>query len=253
MENKLHQFVGNKIRPIELAVFVKKILAIKRQNYTIDGFHWNLDPVSNFGLRLLKDGCYEADTQRLILDNLKEGDVFIDLGANEGYFSILASKKVGKNGNVYCIEPQDRLWNVILTNVNKNNCHNVNLIPYAISDESKELPITLSPSINTGSSTIVKQRRRKFWKVQLLRSTTLDNLFFEKLSCIHLMKVDIEGFELFALKGGERLLKSGIIKKMIIEIHPQQLSDLGQSAAQVKDYLNNLGYSIKEGIYTFTG
>src|SRR5258706_9292479 len=192
MEKGIYKFIGTKVRPVELASIIKAVLRIKRKYFLINSNYWYIDPISNFGLRLLNDGYYEPEMENIILNNLNDGDIFIDLGSNEGYFSILASKKVGKNGKVYSIEPQDRLWKIILKNINKNNCYNVSIIPYAMAEKKGEISITLSPSTNTGSSTIVEEKRRKFWKKQTLNCTTLDEIFYlNNLQVIKLMKIDI--------------------------------------------------------------
>lgn len=251
MTSSIYEFIGTKIRPIELASIIKRVLRINRKYFLISGNYWYLDPVSNFGLRLLKEKHYEPEITDRILNKLQEGDVFVDLGANEGYYSILASKKVGRNGMVYCIEPQERLWGVILKNINKNNCYNIDILPYAVSEKREEVSITLSPTINSGSSTIVNEKRRKFWKRQRLNCTTLDELFYlNDFLVIKLMKVDIEGYEFFALKGAVKLLEKKMIKNIVIEFHPLQLSELQQSAQQIYDFLNKYGYTEINGVFT---
>ena len=240
----IYEFIWTKVRPIELASVLKSLLRIDRRFYSLNDNFWYIDPVSNFGLRLMREGHYEPETTDLILNNLGDGDIFIDLGGNEGYYSILASSKVGKTGKVYCIEPQSRLWEVISKNINKNGCYNVSILPYAVSEKKEEISITLSPSINTGSSSIVKQTRRKFWKNQVINCTTLDELFSsEQFSEIKLIKIDIEGYEFFALKGGKDLLKRKVFKNIIVEFHPPQLKDLGQTVEEICGFLKENGYA----------
>ena len=251
MSNTLYKLLSAKVRPIELAAFLKKVLLIKRRHVNVNDHQWYLDPVSNFGYRLLSDKYYEPEMTEQILGLLNEGDSFIDLGANEGYFSILASKKVGKKGKVFCIEPQERLWEVILKNINKNNCYNIVLIPFAVSDKISEISISLSPSINTGSSSFVKESRRQLWKTQQLFATTLDDLFLmNDAHAVKLIKIDIEGFEFFALKGGVKILEKKIIKNILIEFHPEQLKTLGQSADEIKAFLKKYGYQERNGVFT---
>lgn len=247
----INNFIGKKVRPIELAFLLKKFLLIKRSIKKINGFNWFIDPISDFGLRLVEEGSYEKEMTALILDNLSENDTFVDLGGNEGYFSILASEKVRQGGKIYCIEPQQRLWNVILNNIQLNRCKNICLFPFAISDKEATIELTLSPDINTGSSTFAADARRSFWKKQTINAETLDSLFYQKVNSIELIKIDIEGFELFALKGAEKLLKNKIIKKLIIELHPPQLATLGQSIDDVEKYLLAFGYKENNGVYQF--
>lgn len=245
-----YKILGTKVRPIELASVIKSSLFINRRFYQANGFFWFLDPVSDFGLRLIIDGKYEPDFSRKILSLLEEGDKFIDLGGNEGYFSILASRKVGPNGHVYCIEPQGRLHSVIMKNISKNHLYNISLMPFAVADKVEEVEITLSPTINTGSSTFVNENRRALWKKEKIQTTTLDNLFYHrKIERYKLLKIDIEGFEYFALKGGEGLLEKQLIENIIIEIHPDQLKKLGHNEKMIQDLLSKYGYSKSDGVY----
>jgi hypothetical protein len=124
MNLKLCEFIGQKARPIEAALLMKGVFRIHREYFKSGEFIFYADPVSNFGLRILRDGYYEPEMTNSILSLLDEGDQFIDLGGNEGYFSVLAARKVGPTGRVLCIEPQQRLWEAIVKNLSINNCGN---------------------------------------------------------------------------------------------------------------------------------
>lgn len=250
MDLRIYSFIGERIRPIELAGIVKKIFNIKRRYVYINGLHWYLDPVSNFGLRLLKFQEYESDITNIIENVLNENDVFVDLGANEGYFSVLASRKIGSKGVVYSIEPQTRMWEVLNKNINKNHLTNIVVLPYLVSDECKTSDIVLSPNINSGSSSAVKSTRNNFWEVETLDSITLDQLFFHRNTEIKLIKIDIEGFELFALKGAKKLLENHLIKNIIIEVHPEQLNALNQNVSEIYEILELNGYRENNGYFT---
>ena len=202
-------------------------------------------------MRLIKHGYYEPDTTKQIVEILEEGDTFIDLGGNEGYFSLIASRRVGKIGHVYCIEPQSRLFDIILNNANRNKCYNITLLPFAASDKIEEIEITLSPTLNTGSSTIVSNSRKALWKKQKLLTTTLDDLFYyQGRKPIKLLKVDIEGFEFFAMKGAKKLLENRLFEYISIEMHPVQLKQLGQSEEMILDFLKEYGYEGSNGLFT---
>ena len=89
-----------KIRPAPLASMLKRILRVRRTVIeTPLGQFW-IDPVSNLGRALSQEGVYEPGMQQTLSRFLKTGGVFIDLGANEGYFAVLAAKAVGADGRV---------------------------------------------------------------------------------------------------------------------------------------------------------
>lgn len=247
----LNNFIANRLRPIELAAGLKFILGIKRKEYLIGENKWWLDPASNFGSRLISEGVYETDTLEKIQAGLKPGNTFIDLGANEGYFSILASKIVGATGYVHCIEPQKRLSEVIAKNIALNHCENIKHHPYLIAASSGLSSMVLTPSINTGASGAIKSNRSWLWKKQEVMSITLDELFadYKTKHSIALIKIDIEGFELFALQGATRLLKEQIIQKVLIEIHPERMNAIGQNIHELTMLLNSFGYKQNGDLY----
>jgi hypothetical protein len=107
MTKSFYKFVGTKLRPVELRLFIKWLLRIKRKSIILpDGREYEVDPISDLGIKIMNGGEYEAEMTKLIASTLSNGDSFIDLGANEGYFSVLAGIKCGNKGKVYSIEPQ---------------------------------------------------------------------------------------------------------------------------------------------------
>ena len=240
---KYYQFIAENIHPAEFVEMVKKVMRIKRKHFFLGNLDLYIDPVSHFGLRIMRDHSYEPDVRNLIEEILRPGDTFIDLGGNEGYFSLVASKKVGSSGHVYCIEPQERLWKVILNNVASNECLNIQLLPFAIAEQKGEVELVLTPSINTGSSKVGKSKRTFFWTRQKAKTFPLDEVIEKyNIKNVKLIKIDIEGYELFALRSATQSLKKGIIENLIIEVHPPQLQQLNQSTEMLVDFLSQLGY-----------
>ena len=76
-----------------------------RRLITTAGVSLMINPVSAIGVQMLS-GEYEPGTRHILQKYLSVGSTFIDLGANEGYFSIIASQIVGHSGEVIAIEPQ---------------------------------------------------------------------------------------------------------------------------------------------------
>lgn len=236
------------LRPEELGAIAKKILGIKRKIFRIRRFDLWLDPASNLGYQLLSEGEVEEQTKTSIENILHEGDIFVDVGANEGWFSLQAARRVGPGGCVYCIEPQERLWPIIIRNFSLNNMTQYRILPYAIGEKQEDVALNLSLSMNTGSTSIVPSFRRHFRKQQQIRCTTLDQLVdLYRIRDITLLKLDIEGYELFALRGMQELLRAGRIRHMLIEFHPSQLARLGQSVNDVVRYIEGFHYNSSDG------
>ncbi|GIV28932.1 MAG: hypothetical protein KatS3mg027_2746 [Bacteroidia bacterium] len=248
----LFDIIGRKIRPVELRLFLKWLFRIKRQRISLlDGRIYEIDPISNLGLHLIKHGYYEAEMTEQIKKLLGKGDTFIDIGANEGYFSILASKLVSESGKVYSIEPQERLWKIILKNAMINQLSNIHLLPFGIGSTNEELKLQLYPSINSGATTFSKsygfkvafvEIRNKMYGYQYSKVITLDSIADIFPAEIKLVKIDIEGFEFEALKGAQRLLEKKRINHLLVEIHHSVLQKINQSEELIDTFMQNFGY-----------
>jgi FkbM family methyltransferase len=193
-----------RIRPAQLGAFVKQIFHIQRFFIPTQlGLRFWADPVSVFGIELMETEIYEPQMTRLLQSLLRPRDVFVDIGGNEGYFSLLAASLV-KDGKVHCFEPQSRLQPILSKNIQANNVEKSVLVhPVALSDSEGEVKIFLRPSTNNGASSLFRH-----WKLgsasETISTTTLDNfLKTEPIQHIRLVKVDCEGAEYLVVAGGK--------------------------------------------------
>jgi len=249
------EFIGKRLRPVELRLLAKWFFRVKRKVICLeDTRKYEIDPISDLGLKLLIDKEYEPEMTKVINMMLKEGDYFIDLGANEGYFSILAGKLCGCSGKVFAIEPQRRLWNVILNNSIQNELINIQLLPIGIGSAKGKQPLHLYPTINSGASSFSDSLNfkisfswlRKFlYGTQIALIISLDNIKEIFPKPVKLIKIDIEGFEYEALKGATISLKEKLFENILIETHPEALKALGQSEEDIDIILNRYGYGKK--------
>jgi FkbM family methyltransferase len=232
----------NRVRPVELAELLKRFTGSSYGEFTIDGRTWYLDPASHFGHRLLSEGSYVPEETSALLSQLGPGDVFLDIGANEGWFSLRAAERIGPGGTAVAIEPQARLWPVILRNFLLNRRHNYVLVPYAAGSAEGFTEILLYPSLNTGASSLVPQPRTRARRRQKAGVLRLDQICrIHGISKVRLAKIDVEGFELEVLRGAGDLLGRQI-EHIYVELHPPQLKALGQSPDEVEDLLRTRGY-----------
>jgi FkbM family methyltransferase len=253
------QFIATKIRPIEAALLLKWFLRVQRTVHQLpNGLRLYIDPLSDFGLKLTNNEAYEELMTSKISSLLAKGDTFIDLGANEGFFSIIASKIVGNTGRVFAIEPQQRLWEVITKNASLNECGNVQILPYGIGATVGETIINLYSSLNTGASSFANEFnfkvsfpafRKWLYGQQHIYIQTLDHLTDIFPQHIKLIKIDIEGFELEALKGAKNLLQAQRIQYLLVEIHHYTLQTMGQSEEELILWVKSFGYDVEQIAY----
>ena len=200
-----------------------------------------MDPASHAGLELADTGVYEPATLAVIRRLLRRGDTFIDIGANEGYFTVVASRLVGPAGRVLAVEPQSRLGPVLAQNLALNLCTNVVVIQAAISDHSGTSVLHLTPDMNTGASGLAAPTRYRL-ATQPTPLMTLPDLLARAPGTPPVVKMDIESFEHEAIHGGEALFRAGSVRALILELHYDMLRKRKLDAEAVPRLLRACGY-----------
>lgn len=231
-----------RVRPSFIASFLKTFLSIGRLVVPTRNGKFFVDPISNFGNTIITGADYEPAMIAALESILKDGDVFLDVGANEGYFSILASKLVGPKGRVISVEPQSRLQNILRRNISENSAHNVHVIQKAISDTGGQTTLSLTPDMNTGSSGLFRSTKYMIPTEVVPQSTLSELIDLLGTERIRLAKMDIEGSEYEAILGSPGLFKRDVIENIALEMHPTILKRRGKSPATILVFLENCGY-----------
>ena len=174
-----------------------------------------IDPVNDDGVErsLYYTGSYETGTLAFIKNNLKKGDCFVDVGANIGLMSIVASKVVGSQGKIFSFEPHPNTVKILRFNVNLNSINNIEVLEKGVSSRSGEAKIYDRWDVNRGGASLLSSSSKQ--KSHDIQIVSLDEVF-ENID-VNMLKIDIEGFELEALKGAENLLSSQTPPILIVE------------------------------------
>ncbi len=186
-------------------------------------------------------GTFEISETRLIQSFLRPGMTFVDVGANIGYYTLIAARLVEETGLVHCFEPNDPMRLKLEANIRRNGFGNVVVHGEAVARETGEVSFYASTwDANQGTSSILPGSGRG--AMQKVRSVTLDD-FVATLAGrrVDLIKMDIEGAEIFAIEGGRRALGATDAPPLIFEA-----ADL----APVAEALRALGYQIRRLHYT---
>lgn len=188
---------------------------------------------------------WEPEETKLVSSLLRPGDVFVDIGANLGYFTLLSSGLVGETGRVFAFEPAPRNFSLLQKNVEVNRCDNVVCEQKAIADREQMIELYLS-SFNFGDhrtyeshddSDYNRGRARK--RVQV-HGITLDS-YFPSGTHIDFIKMDIQGAEYFALHGMKRVLGDNPAVMLMMEFWPHGLHEAGVEPAMLLSELDDLG------------
>lgn len=147
----------------------------------------------------------------LILSELKTGEIFFDVGANFGLYSLSVFDKFKDTVDIHCFEPETEAFRRLIQNRKINQapwkCHN-----FGLGDKEGWLNIT---SEFGGYNHITKETKGS----QQIRILTLDQYIeVSKVQDISVLKIDVEGFELFVLRGAIKSLQNHLIKKIVFEV-----------------------------------
>ncbi len=192
----------------------------------------------------MSTGHYDAVLSEIVGRHLKSGDVFIDLGANEGYFSVVASKIVGPAGRVIAVEPQSRLQPVIARNLELNGCKNVSVIQAVVADKPGTMELHLTTRSNTGASGLFGGGS----KTESVQAMTLTQLLADVPSCA-LLKMDVEGAEHDIVLSSKDLLRSGRIRVLSVDLHDAILATRKTCVGPIHHALTKCGYDMLRGSY----
>lgn len=203
---------------------------------------------AGLGLFLRTKGGFEPIQTKLFLEAINEKDVVLDLGANIGYYSVLASKLVGEKGKVFAFEPDPQNLFLLKKNVAFNQAGNVQIVEAAVgkTEGEKELSQDLA---NPGESSLANLGSGQKIKVKM---TTLDNFLKQELiEKASVVKVDVEGAEIDALEGGKEFFKNGKKITLFIECNSEALARFGYMPMDLIRKLKSLGFEIKTIINEF--
>jgi FkbM family methyltransferase len=190
-------------------------------------------------------GMYAPQETAVVRSLLGPGASFVDVGANWGYFTLLGASLVGDAGRVVSLEPDPRLFRVLGENVERNGgLRQVGLLQVAAAERPGSLMLAGFDETegNFGLSRIVREPGSGEQVFQV-RAQPLDEIFEEQgLERIDLLKMDIEGAEGAAIAGMRDALLKRKVRRLLVEIHPNQMAEQGYAVEAAVAALRSAGY-----------
>lgn len=190
--------------------------------------------------KILAEGTYEPATGNLISLSLRPGFVALDIGANIGVHTLRMARAVGEKGTVISCEPLPYLQNKLRRNVQLNRMEDiVHILPVAVSDQPGETRMSGSAeSFNQGTG------RMDASGETLVNVTTGDAILNElNITRLDLIKIDIEGYEMKAIRGMENSIRK-FRPRLLVEFDAHYWEKCGSSWEEFRGFLHNLGYQI---------
>ena len=235
---------------ILLRLFSSGLLARAGRRFLHDRV-WTIEEGQGAGLKISFPqnhdyvlGSSERPVQEALGQQLHPGDVFFDIGANLGFFSLIGAKRVGSTGCVYSFEPVAGNAVSVRENVRLNGLDNVGLFEVAVgrSSGSAELLLTEWNGGASLSSSAVKPSdpvsRRN------VRVVALDDFIpAEKLRMPTFVKIDVEGLELEVIQGMTKTIATAR-PILLYEVDDEKKDSFLRRWAELDEYVERLGYQI---------
>jgi FkbM family methyltransferase len=181
----------------------KVVVSIKPNNGGVDNY-------------IFLNSIHEPDILKIIKDNVKEGDVVVDVGANIGQHTIFMTRFVGDSGFVYSFEPLLTNTDSIRKSLTLNNSTNAKVETMAVGEKNTRVKMYVPETANDRSSReLVGSVSDKYVEVEMI---TLDTYFKEKK--IDFIKIDTEGFESEVLSGAREII-SKYMPTILLEYAPK--------------------------------
>ena len=171
---------------------------------------------------------------------LRHRDTCVDVGANFGYYTALLSNLVSPPGKVFAFEPAPATLSIL--KLNTSDLINTEIVPLAVSDKSDVINFYhTNDFINSG--TVPDPPFQVEDEVELIevQATSLDE-YLQALRCVDFIKIDVQGDDIKALLGAEKIIKRSPNIKVLVEWAPHWMENAGYHAMALPDLLRSLGF-----------
>ena len=201
--------------------------------------------------------CYRAfkayadrAERQLLKSILSEGAVVVDAGANIGIYSQFLSRCVGPTGIVHSFEPSPENFKRLQSAIGKFS--NIRLLQAAVGERSERSKLYVSSELNVDHRVYLPEGDPR--PTLSIDVVALDD-YFKTGQRVDLIKMDIQGYELHALRGASRVLADNPAAKLLLELWPYGLKQAGASWLELIDTLRSRNMAIcqvtKRGLIPF--
>lgn len=196
--------------------------------------------------RLIYRGSFEYQERQFLNAFLSPGDIFVDVGANIGLFTLTAAKLVKKTGRVYAFEPCSKTYQRLLKNVELNYLNNASCHQLALSNKTGQVDMTMSLDGFDAWNSLAQPTAGSSFTVEPITSIRWDDFVREHnlIGCVTMMKIDVEGWETYVLSGGFETLSRMDAPVLQVEFTEKNSQSANSSCQNLYHFLEKLGYQM---------
>jgi FkbM family methyltransferase len=207
----------------------------------------HVDRASYMGSNIYWKGRHQHGEIRFVQSILQPNMVFVDMGANQGEFTVVAASLLPQ-GQVMSFEPLASIRRDLEKNIALNGFKNVQVYACGVSDKVGEVPIytssdtTRQQSFHEGLGTLYKTDYRSE-QIDVIKLRKFDDIFEESgLKRLDMIKLDIEGSELYALQGAEKTIRAYKPRYILVELNYETSNAAGYELKTLLQFVENMGY-----------
>jgi FkbM family methyltransferase len=196
--------------------------------------------------RLIYLNRFEKSEQTFTKRFLTKGDIFVDVGANIGLFSLIASKVVGQSGHVYAFEPCTDTYDRFQKNIKLAHLKNISSFPIALSDEDRTLDLRVSKDGFDAWNSFVNPSIESVFETESVQTMRWDD-FAHRHSLfgkVIMIKIDVEGWEMQVLEGMKNTLSRSDAPVLQVEFTEENCHSNGYACKDLYNALSNFGYRL---------
>ncbi|WP_218025870.1 FkbM family methyltransferase [Nocardia miyunensis] len=188
-------------------------------------------------------GVWEPHLSAWLRTRLRPGDGFVDVGANIGVFTLLASAMVGEHGRVVALEASPQFHRRLVEHTDLNGRANVRAVNTAVSDRDEELTFILASTSNLGAASMVPYDGPAESVFTVDARPLTDLLTPDEIAATRIVKIDVEGAEGRVVRGLAALLdRLRPDAEFVIEVTPDRMRRIGDDVDELLTIMRDSGF-----------
>lgn len=203
------------------------------------GHKMYLDPQDSLMLSYYE--IHEPIETEMVQKVITKGSVVVDVGANIGYYTLLFARSAGEEGKVFSFEPSPDNFALLKKNVETNGYRNVEMVNRAISDKPGTTRLYINKESAGGHRVYQSESGEDYVEVESIR---LEDYFKDFDRDVDVIKLDIEGWEYYAIMGMKSIIEKSPKIRIFMEFYPDYIRKSGADPEAILDFFEKCGLTI---------
>jgi len=226
--------------------FLRRVAPLRQRIIPFDlDLRIEVRSIDRLGRRIYLDGYSDPELAVFLDAFLRPGMTYFDVGAHFGQFTLMAAKRVGPSGSVHAFEPTSETYAQLARNVELNGFDAVCVNHAAVFDAPGEMELNLCETGKGEFNSLGAPQRPadEVHGVEVVPTVALDGYCEARgVAGIDLMKIDVEGAERKAVRGGRRTLGGDDAPVLLVEFNESTCRSMGYTTLELRRDLEELGY-----------